>query len=157
MEMATIQFHMLTASDTEAIKMIADWYEHEWNISREMSRETIWQAITDEEQFQVLLAVDGRAVGTAGVYRKVSIVEKVPELSRYRNWLALVYTIPDCRGQGWGELICNYAQEHSKEMGIKDLYLFTDTAERLYGRLGWTVLERLTVGSRNIVVMTKRL
>ena len=155
--MATIQFHILTASDSEAIKTIGGWYEAEWGIAREKSHENILQAITDEQQFQVLLSVDGRAVSTAGMYRKVSIVDKVPELSKYSNWLALVYTVPEYRGQGWGELICDYVQAHSKKMGISDLYLFTDTAERLYRRLGWTVLERLTVGSRNVVVMTKRL
>ena len=155
--MANIQYHILTASDSEAIKMIGGWYENEWGIARQKSLDNILEAITDEQQFQVLLSVDGRAVSTAGMYRKVSIVEKVPELGRYSNWLALVYTVPEYRGQGWGELICNYVQEQSKKMGIGDLYLFTDTAESLYRRLGWTVMERLTLGSRNVVVMTKRL
>ena len=155
--MANIQFHILTASDSEAIKTIGGWYEDEWGIAREKSHDNILKAINDEQQFQVLLSVDGRPVSTAGMYRKVSIVDTVPELSKYSTWLALVYTVPECRGQGWGELICSYVQEHAKTKGIRDLYLFTDTAERLYRRLGWAVLDRLTVGSRNVVVMTKRL
>ena len=105
--MANTQFHILTASDNEAIKMIGGWYENEWGIAREKSRDNILQAIKDEQQFQVLLSVDGRPVSTAGMYRRVSIVEKVPELGRYGNWLALVYTVPEYRGQGLGELICN--------------------------------------------------
>ncbi len=37
------------------------------------------------------------------------------------------------------------------------MYLFTDTAESLYERLGWHQLERLFLGERNIVVMKKSL
>ena len=33
------------------------------------------------------------------------------------------------------------------------MYLFTDTAEQLYQRLGWTDMERLAMGDRNVVVM----
>jgi hypothetical protein len=63
--MANIQFHILTASDSEAIKTIGDWYENEWGIAREKSHDNILKAIKDEQQFQVLLSVDGRPVSTA--------------------------------------------------------------------------------------------
>jgi len=67
----------------------------------------------------------------------------------------LVYTIPDNRKKGLGALICNYIQNHVKKLGIKEMYLFTDTAESLYERLGWYQLERLLLDARKIVVMKK--
>lgn len=42
-------------------------------------------------------------------------------------------------------------------MGLEKMFLFTDTAERLYSGLGWTELERLQLGNRNVVVMEKNL
>jgi hypothetical protein len=37
------------------------------------------------------------------------------------------------------------------------MYLFTDTAEQLYKRLGWTEMERLATGDRKVVIMKKDL
>jgi N-acetylglutamate synthase-like GNAT family acetyltransferase len=80
-----------------------------------------------------------------------------PRLKTYKKWLALVYTTPDKRHQGYGGMICKHIQSHSKNLGLDVIYLFTDTAEQLYKRLGWTEIERLSVDSRNIVVMSKDL
>ena len=66
-------------------------------------------------------------------------------------------TIPGKRYQDFGALICDYIQNYSKQLGVKEMFLFTDTAERLYTRLGWNVLERLSLDERNIVVMKKQL
>lgn len=40
---------------------------------------------------------------------------------------------------------------------LKDIYLFTHTAESLYKRLAWQQLERLALGGKDIVVMKKEL
>ena len=37
------------------------------------------------------------------------------------------------------------------------MYLFTDTTEQLYQRLGWTEMERLAMGDRNVAAMKKDL
>ena len=75
----------------------------------------------------------------------------------YRDWLALVYTLPQERGKGYGTLLCQYMQEHAQEMRIENVYLFTDTAESLYKKLGWREIERLHYKTRNVIVMSKEL
>ncbi len=71
--------------------------------------------------------------------------------------MAHVYTTPDQRGKGYGAIICKFIQDQSKNLGFDKIHLFTDTAERLYKRLGWLENERLTINDRNIIVMNKEL
>jgi GNAT superfamily N-acetyltransferase len=101
------------------------------------------------------MTLDGVPISTGGLYHHVGLLDKAPHLKVYKHWLALVYTIPKQRNQGYGALICQRIQHHSKSIGIDKLYLFTDTAERLYRRLGWAEIESLSIDSRNIVVMEK--
>jgi len=78
----------------------------------------------------------------------------VPRLNEYKDWLALVYTIPGERGKGYGAQLCNFIMVRAKEKGVKKMYLFTEKAESLYMRLGWTMLEKLFEGERELTVMT---
>ena len=103
------------------------------------------------------MTLDNIPVTTGGLYNHVGLINKEPRFEIYKNWLALVYTLPDMRHKGFGALICNYIHDYSKKLGVKEMHLYTDTAERLYERLGWNVLERLFVDKRNIVVMKKDL
>jgi GNAT superfamily N-acetyltransferase len=94
-------------------------------------------------------------IATGGLYNHVGLLDKEPRFKIYKNWLALLYTIQDMRYHGFGALICRHIEEHSKQIGINEIYLFTDTAESLYTRLGWHPKERLNFGERNIVIMKK--
>ena len=53
-------------------------------------------------------------------------------------------------------MVCKHVETHAQAMGIEKIYLFTDTAEHRYRRLGWTELQRLPMEARNIVVMEKK-
>ena len=106
-------------------------------------------------EFQVLMSLDQIPIATAGIYNHVGLLDKVPRLKTHKNWLALVYTIPEFRGKGLGAMLCDYVQDHAKSLGLEQLYLFTDTAESLYRRLGWQELERIQLPGRKIVVMNK--
>src|SRR5688500_7704317 len=103
------------------------------------------------------MKVDGELVATGGLYNQVGLLEKEPRFKIYKNWLALVYTRPENRKTGFGALICKFIQDQSRKRGIDEMYLFTDTAQRLYSRLGWTELEKVSMGDRNVVVMKKDL
>lgn len=152
-----IQFHLVNADDNETIELIAEWYLLEWNIPKIKTIQKIRSFNYEKSQFQALMTIDNIPISTGGVYNHVALLDKEPRFNIYKNWLALVYTIPEKRRKGFGALICNYIQEHAKELGIKEMHLFTDTAERLYTRLGWNKLEKIALGKRNITVMKKQL
>lgn len=106
-------------------------------------------------QFQVMMSVDGVPLATGGLYNHVGILDKIPRLAIHPHWLALVYTLPEHRGKGYGASLCECIEQHAQSLGLKELALFTHTAESLYRRLGWRQAERIAAGGRDLVVMTK--
>ncbi len=153
--MPDIKFQIVKPNDTETLQLIAEWYLSEWKIPVEKTIERLQVITADEFQFQVLMTINNTPVSTGGVYNHVGLLDKVPRLQTHKHWMALVYTVPEKRGQGLGAIICKHIQEHTAHSGMKKIHLFTDTAESLYKRLGWTVLEKLSIQDRNIVVMEK--
>ena len=153
--MAEIKYQMIKPDDNENIELIADWYLSEWSIPVQTTIEKTKKLSIDNYEFQVLMTLDSKPVATGGLYNHVGLLDKVPRLKIYKNWLALVYTKPDFRGKGLGALICNQIQDYAKDLGLKEIYLFTHTAENLYKRLAWQQLERLALGGKDIVVMKK--
>ena len=152
-----IQFHLVDADDNEITELISEWYLREWDIPKHTTIQKIRSFDGGKFQFQVLLTIDNIPVSTAGLYNHVALLDKEPRFNIYKNWLALVYTIPERRRHGFGAMICDYIQEHAKQLCIKEIHLFTDTAERLYTRLGWNKLEQIALGKRNITIMEKQL
>lgn len=155
--MADIKYQIIQPDDNENIELIADWYLNEWNIPTQTTIEKTKKLSVDNCEFQILMTLDNKPIATGGLYNHVGLLDREPRFKVYKNWLALVYTKPNIRGNGLGALICNHIQAHSKDLGLKDIYLFTHTAENLYKRLAWQQLERLALGGKDIVVMKKEL
>ena len=153
--MTGIQYQLIKPDDNEHIALIADWYLSEWSIPVQATIEKIKQLSVYNHEFQMLMTLNNKPVATGGLYNHVGLLDKVPRLKIYKNWLALVYTKPEFRGKGLGALICNHIQDYSKDLGLKEIYLFTHTAENLYKRLAWQQLERLALGGKDIVIMKK--
>ena len=155
--MSVIDFQIVQSADRQAMLLIAGWYFSGWHIPVETTMERLQAVTSDSKQFQVLMLLDGRPISTGGIYDHVGLLDKEPGFKIYKKWLALVYTIPEERGRGYGAAICSYIQKHSGILEFEKIRLFTDTPESLYRRLGWKETERLTVNDRNIVVMEKTL
>ena len=155
--MTNTHIELVSASNLSAINIVAEWYSIEWNIPIQTTIQKFNDLFDERSQFQVLLTNDGVPITTGGVYNYVGLLDREPSLKVYENWLALVYTQPEYRGQGYGALICEFIANHAKFLGLKELYLFTHTAESLYKRLGWQPTERLTLGGKAIVIMKKEL
>jgi len=155
--MEKIQFQIVQPGDKDYSALIARWYFSEWNIPVDTTIKRLQSFTAENGQFQVLMTLDGRPVSTGGLCDHVGLLDKVPRLNIHKKWLALLYTIPEKRGQGHGASVCQFIQDRAKSLEIRQIHLFTDTAERLYQRLGWTETERLVINNRNIVVMAKDL
>jgi len=151
--MEKIAFKILGSNDQQYFELIAGWYLREWNIPVERTLKRLQTITIDGLQFQVIMTLSGVPITTAGVYNHVGLLDKEPKFEIYKHWLALVYTVPNQRRNGYGTLICNFILEHSRSLGIETLHLFTDTAEPLYKRIGWQGIERVSMGDRKVVVM----
>ncbi|MCX6350736.1 MAG: GNAT family N-acetyltransferase [Bacteroidetes bacterium] len=151
--MAAISFQKISIEDKIQIKEIADWYFDEWKIPTEKTILKLTNLPEENLPFQMALNVGGQMVATAGVYFHVGLLDHRPEFKIFSPWLALVYTSTENRNKGYGKMLCEKVQEMTKEAGVKELFLFTDSAEKLYSKLGWQVMDRFSLGKRNLVVM----
>ncbi len=152
-----ISFQKITPDDQQLIELIADWYLQEWNIAKVQTIQKLASFPTDSIPLQILMTIDDLAIATGGIYHYVGLLDIESRFRIYRPWLALVYTIPAYRNLGYGALLCLKIQDVAKDLGLKEIFLFTHTAENLYKRLDWQELERLTLNDREIIVMKKKL
>lgn len=57
-------------------------------------------------------------------------------------WLGGLLVLPQWRNRGVGKMLMHRATEEAQRLNVPRLYLWTHTAEGLYHKLGWQVVER---------------
>ena len=57
------------------------------------------------------------------------------------------------RGRGIASQLVIRVVEEAKALGVPELYLYTDTSQSLYARLGWVVVEELVYEDLPVTVM----
>ena len=72
-------------------------------------------------------------------------------------WLGGLFVLPEYRNRGVGTLLMDRASVEARRLSISRLYLWTHTAERLYHRLGWQLVERADYFGKSAVVMEMNL
>lgn len=130
------------ADRPELVPTLAEWFHEEWG------RVVPWGTVEGfAEMFRgqlnrdalplALVALEGGApVGTSALR-----VADMPERPERTPWLGGVYVRPGARGRGVGEALVRAAERRARELGFRELFLFTTDREAFYRRLGWSVLE----------------
>ncbi|MDQ1080463.1 GNAT family N-acetyltransferase [Pseudoroseomonas cervicalis] len=95
-----------------------------------------------------VLLRDGVPLGTASL--AAGDLEARPLLT---PWLAGLYVVPEARRQGHAARLARAVQQAARAQGAAELWLYTDSAEALYERLGWVCVERLPQGAGEIALM----
>lgn len=155
--MENIAVKIFEPDDVSASSFIAEAYQSEWKIAEAETLNQLAKCQVDSAPFQMILSIDNQLIATGGIYNHVGLLTIEPRFAIYKNWLALVYSVSEKRGKGYGATLCEAIEAHSKAIGLTELHLFTHTAESLYKRLGWEALERLILRGKEIVVMRKLL
>jgi amino-acid N-acetyltransferase len=92
------------------------------------------------------LPLDGaaEALATGVVAREGERIVAAAAVERYGSagLLRSVVVAPDRRGSGLGRDIVAAAEARARELGIRDLYLLTETAIAWFPRLGYAVVPR---------------
>jgi GNAT superfamily N-acetyltransferase len=155
--MSAITFSRLLPTDTALIKVIAHWYFQEWNIPTKNTIENLSKFPAAGIPFQVVMSQGGKPVASGGVYKDVNLVKVEPRFKAYGPWLAVIYTSRGHRQKGFGTQLCKKIVEISGEMGVKEIWLYTQTAESMYNKLGWVEMERIQYKGKDTAVMRKSL
>jgi GNAT superfamily N-acetyltransferase len=153
----TFLFQKIAPSDTELIDQIADWYHTEWQIEREVTYQRLRSLPESGVPFHLIMFVDGTPIATGGIHHDVRLITVDSRFKKYDPWLALIYTVPEFRKKGYGEMLCKKLESMALEMGLKEIFLYTVTAESLYRKMGWTLIERIDYMRRECAVMKKLL
>lgn len=116
---------------------ISTWFYTEWrdlygdatptDIERRMAG---WLA-RDRIPTALVAVVDGQVVGTVALKEK----ELVPFAGA--PWLAGLFVLPHFRRRGIGASLLRAAENKARLFGLHKLYLYTSSAQRFYGELGW--------------------
>jgi GNAT superfamily N-acetyltransferase len=72
-------------------------------------------------------------------------------------WLASLYVVPEFRGRGYAHDLIDAAIRHASAAGVKALHVFTESAEELFQRHGFTEVERTTMHGQPIVILKREL
>ena len=99
-------------------------------------------------------AGNGEPIGTASL--KPNDLEARLDLT---PCLGGMFVVPEWRRRGVASLLVRRALEEAKRLGYEKVYLWTDsvTAESLYLKLGWTVIERMDYSGRPSVAMARKI
>jgi predicted N-acetyltransferase YhbS len=142
----------------ELVDQVAAWGFAEWghlNPGQTLQSRTarIRETMDDDRVPIVLVALDdaGLLVGTA------SLLFDDLEGDTRNPWLASVFVPAGQRGKGTASALVVAVEDAARRLGYPILYLFTTSAARLYGRLGWRALERRDYRGEHIQVMDKAL
>jgi GNAT superfamily N-acetyltransferase len=155
-----IKVQLLSRDDTATIASIASWYNDEWNIPIERTVQRLSMQEPSDLLFHLVLYIDNHPIATGGVHLNVGLLKEHPRFFSFSSpspWVAVLYTVPQHRGRDLGAKLLTEIEKQAKAIGLKKLFLYTFTAEKLYLRNGWTPTERLTYKGHDTVVMEKSL
>src|ERR1700722_3884575 len=99
-----------------------------------------------------ILLVGGRPVGTASLVRHD--LDDRPDLT---PWLAGVFVAPHVRGRGYAAHLIAAVEQAARTGAIPTLWLYTNTAERIYARAGWRTVDTIQHDGRKFALMRQDL
>ena len=152
-----INIERVNPEDKELINLIAQWYYEEWKIPVLNTEQKLGAFPKEEIPFHIIIKENNIPIATGGLHTHVGLLDVLPEYKKYKHWVAVIYTIPEKRGNGYGGMLCNFIEKMAKEFRLTKLHLCTFTAENLYLRLNWKPLNRITYKEHKTVVMEKEI
>ena len=147
-----------TADRPDLVPIVARWLWHEFWQHDGYTLDQTWAAIaasvalSGPPQTFVLLLGD-QPVGTASL-----ATEDLDERPDLTPWLAGVFVVPEARGRGYAARLVAAVEAACQSACISTVWLYTNTAERLYARAGWRVVETVPRhGKRPVTLMRRNL
>jgi GNAT superfamily N-acetyltransferase len=99
-----------------------------------------------------ILLLNGVPVGTASLAEHD--LDERPDLG---PWLAGVFIVPEARGQGLAAHLIATVEAACRIAGIRTLWLYTLSADRIYTRAGWCAVERPLHNGKQVTLMRRDL
>jgi GNAT superfamily N-acetyltransferase len=136
---------------------LARWSWEEWQPIYEQRGQTWEHAVRNyQERLNIntmplaLVAFNesGELIGTVSL--KYYDLDIRPEIT---VWVGGLFVVAEWRRRGVGSLLMTRAVEEAQRLKLPSLHLWTSSAENLYQKLGWIVIERMDYCGKQIVMM----
>ena len=72
-------------------------------------------------------------------------------------WLGGLLVKPEARGRGVATALVRHLEERAGGMGVRRLYLYTNSARGLYQKLGWQVMGLEQYEGKIVTLMSKEI
>ena len=141
----------------EALPVCACWLNEQWGeaMGHSLTATTDWlRAIVAPGSGEAAFVAldDDRPVGVCLLVD--CDLEARAELT---PWVAGLYVLPEYRRRRVGSRLLQPVIAAARGNGAAELYLYTHTAESLYRRLGWHLMERFPLDGKDFALMAKPL
>ena len=142
----------------DLVPLVARWHWDEWGSANSDSSLDVWttqlarKTRTDGMPCSWIAFVDGEPVGSVAL--ELDGVEPRPEL---KPDLGGLYVLPRQRSRGIGSALVLACEAAARRFGVEELYLYTESAETLYARLGWETFERMQFKMQLVAIMRRSL
>ena len=141
----------------DLVEVTVRWRWNEWLRDREPFEDALERAkqatamgLKIPQSF--VLLIDDEPVGTASI--TAHDLEERPDLT---PWLAGVFVVPEARGRGYAAKLVAAVEEEARRQSISTLWLYTNTAERIYVRVGWRTVETILHDGKPSALMRRDL
>ena len=143
------------ADHQEFIPTVAGWHHQEWAYLRpgdsiEARTVRLKASCGHREIPTVVIAFTGDALlGSA-----MLIGHDMDTRMELSPWLAGVFVASEQRCRGIGAALVRRVIDDATMLGVRQLYLYTPSAEEFYSRRGWSLLERTSYRATNVAIMS---
>lgn len=143
--------------DDEAIRLqSATWAVEEWK--RDFPYDTVdwylnlYREADTASSLPIVLAafVNNQFVGSASLIAD----DELPDANEPGPWVAAVYVAESARGQTVGSLLVKELLARARDLGMKQVYLYTQHGAPWYESMGWTVCRTARLQDHDVTVMT---
>jgi GNAT superfamily N-acetyltransferase len=144
------------ANSPELIDEMARLSWKEWQEIYQQREQTLDHSVknyrdrmnTDRLPLTLVALHRGELVGMVSL--KFHDMDTRPDLD---PWLGGLLVLPEWRNRGVGTMLMHRATEEARRLNVRRLYLWTHSAEKLYDKLGWQVVERTNYFGKEAAVM----
>jgi GNAT superfamily N-acetyltransferase len=144
------------ANCPEHVDQLAQFSWKEWQDIYEQRKQTLEHSVknyrermnTDRLPLTLVALQASELVGMVSL--KFHDMDTRPDLD---PWLGGLLVLPEWRNRGVGTMLMHRATEEARRLNVRRLHLWTHTAEGLYHKLGWQVVERTKYFGKEAVVM----
>jgi predicted N-acetyltransferase YhbS len=133
--------------------MVAQWVWAEWGYrSPADCAADLRDSRRDGIPSRFVALRDGQPVGV------VNLIERdLPPRCDLTPWLAGLFVHAEHRCSGIGSALVRFCESQAAKLGFRQLYLYTESAETFYRRLGWSTIESRTWEGEAVAIMERSL